>query len=105
MALNIFSSMALEGVLAAGRGFERSEDLPAPEYWMQLCRFQTRKFSESILRRAELAGFKAVVLTVDAPYLGTQYNEIRNEASFQSHIKLGNFVQAAEGRAGTPPVK
>jgi len=92
MTLSTFSTTSLEDVIKAGSEIPRSSGIPLPEYWLQLYCFQNRKTSESLLRRAEAAGYKAVVLTVDTPYLGKRYNELRNKFMLPSHIKLGNFT-------------
>lgn len=93
MTLSTFSNTSLEDVIEAGRALERAEELPAPDYWLQLYCFQNRQTSEWIVRRAEAAGYKAVVLTVDTPYLGRRYNEIRNKFALPANIRLGNFVE------------
>jgi (S)-2-hydroxy-acid oxidase len=93
MTLSTFSNTSLEDVIRAGRETPRSNGIPSPEYWLQLYCFQNRKTSESLLRRAEAAGYKAVVLTVDTPYLGKRYNEIRNKFLLPPHIRLGNFAE------------
>jgi len=95
MTLSTFSNTSLENVIKTGSEFPRPNGIPSPEYWLQLYCFQNRKTSESLLQRAESAGYKAVVLTVDTPYLGKRYNEIRNKFLLPPHIKLGNFVSDA----------
>ena len=92
MTLSTFSTTSLEDVIKAGNELEQTDDRPPPEYWLQLYCFQNLKTSEMIIRRAEAAGYKAVVLTVDTPYLGKRYSEIRNKFSLPPHIRLGNFV-------------
>jgi (S)-2-hydroxy-acid oxidase len=100
MTLSTFSNTSLERVIEAGQSIQRT-GVPAPEYWLQLYCFQNRGTSELLIRRAEAAGYKAVVLTVDTPYLGTRYHETRNKMAIPSQIKLGNFVsdEAAESLA------
>lgn len=93
MTLSTFSTTSLEDVIKAGSEIHREKGIPAPEYWLQLYCFQNRSTSESLLRRAEAAGYKAVVLTVDTPYLGKRYNELRNKFLLPPHIRLGNFAE------------
>lgn len=93
MTLSTFSNTPLEDVIKAGREVKRVDGIPAPDYWLQLYCFQNRKASEDLIRRAEAAGYKAVVLTVDTPYLGKRYNELRNKFLLPPHIRLGNFHQ------------
>lgn len=47
--------------------------------WFQLYLFVDRQESTKIIRRAERAGFKAIVLTVDAPKFGTRRRDIKND--------------------------
>ncbi|KAJ2461071.1 Hydroxyacid oxidase 1, partial [Coemansia sp. RSA 2322] len=70
MILSTYSTTSLERVIAQGGG--------ATQYWMQLYVYRDRAVSESIVRRAEKAGFKALVLTVDAPILGRRLVDARN---------------------------
>jgi (S)-2-hydroxy-acid oxidase len=99
MTLSTFSNASLEDVIEAGQKIIATKDMPRPEFWLQLYCFQNRKISEDLIRRAELAGYKAIVLTVDTPYLGTRYNEIRNKMSLPSHVKLGNFISEEATRS------
>ena len=46
--------------------------------WSQLYVFEDRQLSLSIVRRAEKVGYEALVMTVDAPMLGTRRNDVRN---------------------------
>lgn len=92
MTLSTFSTTSLEDVIKAGKEFEREHGIPPPEYWMQLYCFQNRSTSESLIRRAEAAGYKAVVLTVDTPYLGRRHHELRNKFELPPNVRLGNFA-------------
>jgi len=92
LTLSTFSTTSLENVIKAGKEFKREDDIPHPEYWMQLYCFQNRSTSESLIRRAEAAGYKAVVLTVDTPYLGRRHHELRNKFELPPNVRLGNFA-------------
>ena len=46
----------------------------------------------NLVRRAEKAGFSAIVLTVDAPYFGRRLADIRNKFKLPPHLKMANFV-------------
>ncbi|KAJ2747792.1 Hydroxyacid oxidase 1 [Coemansia sp. BCRC 34301] len=84
MILSTYSTTSLEKVIGAGDG--------STQYWMQLYVYRERQVSESIVRRAERAGFKALVLTVDAPVLGRRLVDARNKFNPPSHLRLENFV-------------
>ncbi|KAJ2810293.1 hypothetical protein H4S07_002749 [Coemansia furcata] len=93
MILSTYSTTSLERVIAEGDG--------NTQYWMQLYVYRERQVSESIVRRAEKAGFKALVLTVDAPVLGRRLVDVRNKFSPPSHLHLENFVQANNAGVGS----
>ena len=46
----------------------------------------------NLVRRAEKAGFSAIVLTVDAPYFGRRLADIKNKFKLPPHLKMANFV-------------
>ena len=58
--------------------------------------------TKSLVRRAEKAGFSALVLTVDAPYFGVRLADVRNKFELPSHLRMANFVGmgALEKKAG-----
>ncbi|KAI6080839.1 FMN-dependent dehydrogenase [Hypoxylon rubiginosum] len=69
MGLSTYSTFPLEDVIAQGKG---------NPYMFQMSLFQNREVTSQILKRAEVAGYKAILLTVDAPILGRRLNEYRN---------------------------
>lgn len=60
--------------------------------WFQLYLFTDRNESLKLVQRAERAGFKAIVLTVDAPRFGLRRRDIRNEFKVEPGF-LANFEQ------------
>ncbi|XP_062559277.1 uncharacterized protein LOC134224054 [Armigeres subalbatus] len=64
---------------------------PGSPKWFQLYIYRDRKLTESLVRRAEKAGFKAIVLTVDAPVFGLRRADMRNKFSLPPHLILANF--------------
>jgi len=91
MGASTFSNASLENVIKAGREVKRAEGIPEPNYWLQLYCFHQTEVGENLIRRAEKAGYKALVLTVDLPYPGKRYNEIRNKFSLPPHVRPRNF--------------
>ena len=75
MVLSTLASCTIEAVAAASR---RAGDGPR---WFQLYLQHDRGFSLELVRRAEAAGFEAIVFTVDAPLNGVRNREQR--AGFQ----------------------
>lgn len=66
--LSTTSSMSLEEVAAAA---------PDAERWFQLYIVGGMGYSRSLVERAEAAGYRAIVLTVDLPVLGKRERDVR----------------------------
>ncbi|KAK5451860.1 hypothetical protein LTS15_007583 [Exophiala xenobiotica] len=71
MGLSAYSTDSLEDVIKQGEG-------KTNPYAMQVSLLKDKKLTLRLLERAEKAGFKAILLTVDAPLLGRRLNEFRN---------------------------
>lgn len=102
MGLSSFATKTLEEVA------EASKDNPNV---LQLYLFEDRDHSIKLINRAKKAGFKAVFLTVDTPFLGRRNLELRNQFKLPPHFKVANFAQdqepalqdeALDGEANTP---
>lgn len=59
---------------------EVTEAAPSGVKWLQLQRINENSIDK--IRRAEKAGFKAVVITVDSPRLGNRFYMARNETRY-----------------------
>lgn len=79
-----------------------AEATPGSTKWFQLYIYKDRKLSEKIIKRAENAGFKALVLTVDAPFFGLRRADLRNKFSLPPHLTMANFsdIVVSEGGSG-----
>ncbi|CCI41131.1 unnamed protein product [Albugo candida] len=85
MILSTLSTKSIEDVAdASGNGLR----------WFQLYVFKNRDLTLSLVQRAEKAGFKAIVLTVDTPVFGQREADVRNRFSLPHHLKLANFMDA-----------
>lgn len=73
---------------------------PTATRLFQLYIYKDRKLTESIVRRAENAGFKALVLTVDAPLFGLRRSDLRNKFSLPPHLTLANFQDIVTSMGG-----
>ena len=62
--------------------------------WFQLYVFKDREVTASLVKRAEAAGCKAIVLTVDAPVLGKRERDVRNRFTLPEHLSLKNLLPA-----------
>lgn len=62
--------------------------------WFQLYVHKDRELTESLVARAEAAGFSALVLTVDTPILGRRIRDVRNGFGLPSGLVMANLVDA-----------
>ena len=82
MGLSSFSTTTLEDVA------RESQELPNV---LQLYLFEEREHSRRLIERAKKAGFKAMFLTVDTPFIGRRNAEIRNRFALPPHLSIPNF--------------
>ncbi|KAG9509498.1 Hydroxyacid oxidase 1, partial [Fragariocoptes setiger] len=87
MTLSTLATHSIEQVADAGG--------PQCVKWFQLYVFKERQVSLELVQRAERAGFKAIVLTVDAPKFGTRRRDIRNNFQVAAGF-LSNFAQVTD---------
>ena len=93
MCVSTMATTAIEDIAQAATG----------PLWFQLYVFKDRSISTSLVRRAERAGYRALVLTVDAPIIGQREPDIRNGFGLPPHLKLENFHgDLANEQAGAP---
>ncbi|KDO33746.1 hypothetical protein SPRG_01627 [Saprolegnia parasitica CBS 223.65] len=60
--------------------------------WYQLYVFKDRELTRDLVVRAEKAGYKALVLTVDTPVLGSREPDHRNNFALPKHLTMANFT-------------
>ncbi|KAF9381231.1 Hydroxyacid oxidase 1 [Podila verticillata] len=92
MILSSWSTTSAEDTIEAGQ--EIPEDLSTPGlplYWFQLYVYQDREVTEQLIRRVEKAGYKALVITVDTPFLGRRLADVRNVFKLPAHMNMANF--------------
>lgn len=75
MVVSTESSVSLEDVAAASR--RESGDRPPPPLWFQLYIQRDRGVTRALVERAQAAGYRAIVLTVDAPVDGVRNRQQR----------------------------
>ncbi|KAK9379715.1 FMN-dependent dehydrogenase [Kockiozyma suomiensis] len=85
MAISSYSTLSLEDAKAAA-----GDSL----VFFQLYVFKNRETSADLVRRAEAAGFKAVLITIDSPFLGLRFAESRNKFTLPPGTEPGNFAGA-----------
>ena len=82
MVVSTQASRTLESVAQAGEG--------APQ-WFQLYIHADRDVTLELVRRAEAAQYRAIVLTVDAPVNGIRYAEQRASFRLPPHVRAANM--------------
>ncbi|WP_437785431.1 alpha-hydroxy acid oxidase [Sorangium sp. So ce1097] len=86
MVVSTMSTCSLEEVAAVAT---------AP-LWFQLYLMRDLGLTEALVRRAEEAGYRALVVTVDAPLLGRRERDLRNGFAFPADLQAANLpVQTA----------
>ncbi|OLB80380.1 MAG: alpha-hydroxy-acid oxidizing enzyme [Actinobacteria bacterium 13_2_20CM_2_71_6] len=93
--VSIFASRSLEEIAEAATG----------PLWLQLYWLRRREVLTQLVKRAEAAGYRAVVLTVDAPRMGRRMRDLRNGFAVDPAIAAVNLdpelmASAHRGRAG-----
>ncbi len=76
----------------ATRSVEEIANAASGPLWFQLYTYRTPELSEMVIRRAEAAGYRAIVLTADLPRLGNRERDIRNNFVLPPHLQLANFA-------------
>jgi 4-hydroxymandelate oxidase len=79
----------------ATRTLEETAAVATGPLWFQLYVYKDRSISEQLVRRAEEAGYRALVLTVDLPRIGRRERDIRNGFGLPPHLRNANFVTHA----------
>ncbi len=87
MILSTLSTSTVEEVVAAASG----------PVWFQLYVYKDRKATEGLVRRAEEAGCRALVLTVDAPLLGRRERDVRNRFGLPPGLGVANLLPNGYG--------
>ncbi|KAM4634692.1 2-Hydroxyacid oxidase 1 [Polymixia lowei] len=89
MMLSSWATSTIEEVMSAMTSSHGNGIL-----WMQLYIYKDRELTLSLVRRAEEAGYKAIFVTVDTPYLGRRWDDVRNRFKLPSHLSMSNFSTA-----------
>ncbi|AUX47649.1 2-hydroxy-acid oxidase [Sorangium cellulosum] len=83
--LSTLSTTSLEAVAAAS---------PGPK-WFQLYVHKDRGLTRALVERAESAGYRALMLTVDTPILGRRIADVRNGFALPEGLVMANLADAA----------
>jgi 4-hydroxymandelate oxidase len=71
--------------------------------WFQLYVYRDRQATEGLVRRAEAAGCRALVLTVDAPLLGRRERDVRNRFRLPPGLTVANMLPEGYGEVPMAP--
>lgn len=82
MMLSSWATSTIEEVMSA-----MSTSGPGGVLWLQLYIYKDRELTLSLVRRAEEAGYKGIFVTVDTPYLGRRWDDMRNRFKLPSHLR------------------
>ena len=85
--LSSLSNTAMEQVLAQA----------ASPRWFQLYIYKDKEITRALVQRAEAAGAEAIVLTVDAPGLGTRERDTRNRFTLPEGLTAENLAPLGKG--------
>jgi L-lactate dehydrogenase (cytochrome) len=76
-------------------GTTAPEDLHGNNLWFQLYVWRDRGLTKELINRAQAAGFKALVLTVDTPVSGNRVRDVRNGLTVPPRLSLRTFLDGA----------
>jgi 4-hydroxymandelate oxidase len=96
LVLSTQASVSLEAVAGAFGAYAERGPL-----WFQLYLQHDRGFTRELVRRAEDAGYEALVLTVDAPVNGARDRERRAGFKLPAGVSAVNLAQLASPAANT----
>jgi 4-hydroxymandelate oxidase len=86
--LSSLSNTAMESVFAAA----------ASPRWFQLYIYKDLAITQALVQRAQAAGAEAIVLTVDAPGLGTRERDMRNRFTLPEGLCVENLSPLGKGK-------
>ncbi len=86
MILSTLATTPMEEVVAAATG----------PVWFQLYVYRQRDVTAQLVQRAEAAGCRAIVVTVDAPLLGTRERDVRNRFQLPEGMCVENLLPVSK---------
>ena len=81
MVASTLATRSLEEIAAVARG----------PLWFQLYVYRDRSIAKQLIERAEAAGYRALVVTVDTPRLGRRERDLRSRFTLPRGVTIGNF--------------
>ncbi|TYJ52385.1 hypothetical protein B9479_007003 [Cryptococcus floricola] len=105
MGLSSSSTSSLEDVIQAGHAVKSipSDATAGPQapltdsdWWYQLYVSSERQDTEALVKRAEKAGYTALLITVDRPYLGRRHTHLREKFELPPHLRRDTGAKMAQ---------
>lgn len=90
MVVSAMSNIALEDIISRSLH---------DNLWLQVYIFKDRALTKDLIRRAEKAGYKAILVTVGIPVSGKRERDIHNQFSFPVELSTGNFKSNVGGES------
>ncbi|XP_027202675.2 hydroxyacid oxidase [Dermatophagoides pteronyssinus] len=87
MTLSTISTTSMEDV---------ARSTPNSPKFFQLYIYKNRDLTRQLVGRAEQAGYRALVLTVDTPFMGQRYADERNRFTLPANLRMANFPKDLE---------
>ncbi|XP_041051904.1 hydroxyacid oxidase 2-like isoform X2 [Carcharodon carcharias] len=78
---SMYATCSIEEIAAASSGC----------CWFQLYIFKRREVTKQLVQRIKSLGYKALVVTVDLPYVGKRRKDMVNNFKLPAHLELKNF--------------
>lgn len=92
-AIGTFGGVYILSTVATTSIEELAQNAPNTKKWFQLYPYATRGISENLIKRAENAGFEALVITVDVPVLGLRRTDAKNKFVLPKTLQLANLIK------------
>jgi isopentenyl diphosphate isomerase/L-lactate dehydrogenase-like FMN-dependent dehydrogenase len=87
--------------LATAAPAEVAAAAPTGRHWFQLYCFRDRGITRSLVEQAADAGFGAIVLTVDVPFLGRRERDLRAAYALPSELEVPAVTATGDRRRAT----
>ncbi len=101
--LSSLSNTSMEKVFADPPSLNSGVTEAGSPRWFQLYIYKDREITRELLQRAEAAGAEAIVLTVDAPGLGTRERDARNSFRLPDGLAVENLAPLGKGEMPKVP--
>ncbi|KFM67792.1 Hydroxyacid oxidase 1, partial [Stegodyphus mimosarum] len=82
MIMSMLSTTAMEDL---------RENTPHGIHWLQVYIAKDRELTRTLIQRADIAGFKAIVVTIDSPVNGMWGVNMIHNLTLPTHLRLPNL--------------